>query len=199
MPSKTFFLPKGRQGRNLHLRTWLFGSFSWVTSLFWCFSYRSTPPDNLSIQEFQKNEAIDVEVNTCRCRPVCQHDFVSLPTSTLCSVLFRLSSWSVQRFYRLPISSPKTLLARSWLCSIKVPFTHSRLHSQVRWDFGSENCLPAAVLLYCFSNTNWTASIGNIVPISPMQNSPTVSSLSGSFQNVLAGQNAQDVCWLVNI
>lgn len=30
-----------------------------------CFPFYSTPPDNLSIQEFQKNEAIDVEVNAC--------------------------------------------------------------------------------------------------------------------------------------
>lgn len=31
--------------------------------LFFCFVLFSTPPDNLSIQEFQKNEAVDVEVN----------------------------------------------------------------------------------------------------------------------------------------
>ena len=29
-----------------------------------CRPFCSTPPDNLSIQEFQKNEAVDVEVRT---------------------------------------------------------------------------------------------------------------------------------------
>lgn len=39
-----------------------------VNSLF--FSFYSTPPDNVSIQEFQKNEAVDVEVHTYHTHPV---------------------------------------------------------------------------------------------------------------------------------
>lgn len=35
----------------------------YLSSLFWRSSFHSTPPDNLSIQEFQKNEAVDVEVS----------------------------------------------------------------------------------------------------------------------------------------
>lgn len=46
---------------------------------------------------------------------------------------FRWCSWSAQRFYHLPILSPKTLLAKLWRCWIKVPFTHSRLHSPVNY------------------------------------------------------------------
>ena len=43
------------------------------SSLLWLFCFYSTSPDNLSIQEFQKNEAVDVEVNTPSEHPVKQH------------------------------------------------------------------------------------------------------------------------------
>lgn len=51
---------------------------------FWLMSFYSTPPDNLSIQEFQKNEAIDVEVNTCAYHLVF-HAMVSFAYITLSS------------------------------------------------------------------------------------------------------------------
>lgn len=61
MPLKTFFLPKGTDLYTVKVTQFGISEYS----LLWWFSFYSTPPDNLSIQEFQKNEAIDVEVNSC--------------------------------------------------------------------------------------------------------------------------------------
>lgn len=44
------------------LKSWCF-RLQKVFVACYLFSFSSTPPDNLSIQEFQKNEAIDVEVH----------------------------------------------------------------------------------------------------------------------------------------
>lgn len=92
--------------------------------------FYSTPPDNLSIQEFQSNEAMDVEASgptTKSFTVFCLAPIITLVSSSFCflSLFFRLSSLSAQRFYPLPILSLKTLLARLWQCSIRDPSTPS--------------------------------------------------------------------------
>lgn len=64
---------------------------------------------------------------------------------TVVSFFFRSSSSSAQRFCRLLILFPKTLLARSWPCSTEAPFTHSQPPLLVRQNL--TNNIPSTTFL----------------------------------------------------
>lgn len=52
------------------------------------FPFYSTPPDNVSIQEFQKNEAIDVEVNNLFLAPSMSTSFCEVAHISIVSSSF---------------------------------------------------------------------------------------------------------------